>query len=580
MSAPPEPINVAGLIISLIEAPGMSSILPMDELIANPLKDDVSAKNIRIELITKTGSEYFGIVDDGAGMDKARLEKSQVIHDRKSASAGGQGFAGIGVAMSLAKITNAKFPATIVSKQQTNEPMEVTRNFPSIMSTNKIPDINVGDITVKSMGLWTIKAINPSQGTLIYCKPSEEYSNQFVESIRTTDVTKNMLIQLGMSWHIPLSNGINIEFVVDGEVHKLKPIDPLAWTKLDKKEKRKTEIEVYTNATNEIRLWFKDTHDKYQEFRNNKAVKDSEYPPDKVVWKRVDKITIRSAYSNKWEEIQKTSISSQKGHELDHFGGYYWTRNPENNTSAKILTHHPNVSKTTETGGMQGIRRACRHDIRFPSALDKLFDVTYNKSHIDKRNINLLINEVIEYIVNLFLKQVYKIVKKRDEASESDASVPKPVPKPKDVKLATALKPTAVPATVPAPAAVPAPVSARALAPAPAAVPAPAPVSARALAPAPPAPAPPAPAAAPINLITMKETKEGTKQDNILKSFGIEINLLTNNDLQILFDGKLSETHPNCNATDRDFMKQHVAMKKTKEEARLKAREIVMIMSN
>jgi hypothetical protein len=408
-----------------------------------------------------------------------------------------------------------------------------------------------------------------------------------------------------MSWYIPLSNGKVIEIIVDDKTYTLQPIDPLAWNKVEKK--RDTEIEVYTN-TIEYLVYFKDTEGKYTLFKDKKADKEYIHPPPSATYNLVGKLNFRSAYSGNWEEIQKPGIPSQKAHELDYFGGIYYTRNPENKGCAKILTHHQNVSKTSETGGMQGIRRACRHDIRFSSILDSLFGVTYNKSYIEKLNIQRNVLEVVEYLINLFVRQVSKHVKKHEESSSSESDKPSTTgaPAPKSVrpkgapllaheKATTAAAPAAAPAvpaapttTAAAPAAAPAAPTTTTAAPAaapaapttttaaPAAAPAAAPTAPTTTTAA-PAAVPAAPAAPVKNELKIDSIIE-TKEQQALKKFGISIDLLSNNQIKIYVDGK-TITIPGT-ALERDIMRLYVSKKPSKEEAKTKIAEFVAVFTN
>jgi hypothetical protein len=214
---------------------------------------------------------------------------------------------------------------------------------------------------------------------------------------------------------------------------------------------------------------------------------------------------------------------------------------------------------------MQGIRRACRHDIRFSSILDSLFGVTYNKSYIEKLNIQRNVLEVVEYLINLFVRQVSKHVKKHEESSSSESDKAAP---PKSTAATTA----------PA-----------------AAAPAPAPASksvhpkgvllAHEKVEAPPAAAHVAPATGssvpvaavqPKNELKMEPSE--TKEQQALKKFGISIDLLSNNQIKIYIDGK-TNTIPGT-ALERDVMLRYVSKKPSKEEAKTKIAEFVAAFTN
>ena len=442
-------IKISGLIQNMLDS-GFSNRDCIGEGLDNARK--AKATCIRIVLNKKTNTLYF--IDDGHGMNEATLTQSCILHDRKKASADGQGCFGIGGNHMMVQFTQHQFATTTISRsQETGELFEIKADWKKAVEENYYHPVS-HEITMKNSEVWNKYAFDPENSGTIHVIPCEEGVFQdLVYIFTTTDYEHDLVHDIGKKYYRAIDAGLQIELVVDDSVRIVESIDPLSW-KQHTNEKRKQDITVsiYQHiVTKEIRAYYKDRTNATGrvEFglkqKNGRAkpptFKREAIPPNYAL---LDTIRIRSVFSKEWDVIQKKNFPSWKDMKkelLAFMNGYYMMRQD------KVINRFGIPKPKSGDTAQYDYITDTRHLIEFQESLDKLFHVMINKSEMKEDLIHKTIWATIQFVCESFSKTLYKIENpKKDDSDESSvASVPKPKKDTRPIASAPAPAPSPAP---------------------------------------------------------------------------------------------------------------------------------------
>jgi hypothetical protein len=225
-------INVRGLILNLLHE-GFDLISSLKEITDNSI--GASAKRIIFFIDLKNHTIY--VLDNGAGMNKQELTKLATLNDRKEGSSTRQGKYGQGAKLSIAFLTQLKYPVTIISK--TNNPgqkstiNEIVIDFPEGIRSGeydpraeRVSEDNE-DMFKQFTGLFVNKPVEEltcsdkksveefASGTLIKIKMDKRKFKELYCRIVSTEIspTGSIIYEIGVINQLILTNKeCDIEF--------------------------------------------------------------------------------------------------------------------------------------------------------------------------------------------------------------------------------------------------------------------------------------------------------------------------------------------------------------------------------
>jgi hypothetical protein len=390
---------------------------------------DAKATHIRM-IVDETKTAYF--VDNGPGMDRAKMVHRFVLFKDKEASEESQGRFGIGENVKHSLLTGNQSASKTLSrtlaprKGDTTGTLvpqlfEMELDWPTAVSrTSDELVLLAHEASRTSEDIWRKYAINPEgTGTIDIIPLSETMYKYFTEQ------QEDFIPHYEMMYAKSLRNGVTIEIGILGKLHKLASYNVLADFENDAETIRKFEqFDLWEKPNGELRIYFRNSSKNFVYNEAGSTKHDASYPPAKEEgFLHVGAIRMEMAYSKHW-------------HKLFDRGGIYYIRND------KVIERHNVPFSQKGDYGVQYCIRCSRACVSFPVKCDSLFGIEINKSRM--KNIRPQLEEELYKTFVKFAKDVFKQIK-------PTLNDPEPTPQPKPPA------PTPAPAPAPAPAPTPAP---------------------------------------------------------------------------------------------------------------------------
>ena len=323
------------------------------------------------------------LVDNGEGQTRAELANSYILNNRKKANKSGQGKFGQGGKMLEIELSDCKSSTTALSKKAGEKLYQAEANWAEAIASDRF-DVLAHGAERDQEEFWLKYAIDKEQGTIYRIKCTEETFAKF-------NVRDGNIIEKLATTYPDINEGkLNITFSLGVERFIVPSIDLLN----DGSEStmlQTTDLSVYYDAdSNCIKVYYQKKEQFIRIDFSGKAPKLlKEIPPS--TFKKLGDMTLSTKVAFEW-----TVGGPIKG-------GVYFDR------MNKIIDRYQPEYKKVGDFDLQRTKATCRSKLQFDSDLDEYMQIEVNKSHINARNVDPAILKTVEYLIENFCKDMYKI---------------------------------------------------------------------------------------------------------------------------------------------------------------------------
>jgi hypothetical protein len=468
--------DARGTIENMGSDSGFTTLQALCELIDNSISAMKPNQN-KIKILLKKIKEnnLFAMIDGAIGMNEEELRIANKLNTRTKSSSTKHGRFGCGGNHAQVLLSEKK-TSHFISRYEEAEPHDASRGICEVLiDLNKLMnDENYKPTphgaSSKSEQIWKNLAIEPEKtGTIIiFDKMSDKLFYEIKEAFETKEVTESYKYNISEIYADFIKSGLEIiiQIDIDGIIsnHPISvALEPLMWSNESVHFKYQTEHLLEPIMINEKTEWVFKEGNKWYSIKANKKHERTDY-----ISSSNNQATLRCSFKP-WGDICNNLISTlglstnkkedkKKPKEIDNFGyskhsGSFYKRN------GKMISHIP-LSRTG-TGGdaiTQKIKTYARFEISFYAneTMDKLFNITINKSRIDTDGIDKNLIKTTDFLKDIFRKETEKseIERKKlgqetETEQETDQEPDKETMIPKSVAKKPATAPVTKPATAP-----------------------------------------------------------------------------------------------------------------------------------
>jgi len=420
-------ISVSGLLKNMLQD-GFSTRHCISELI----DDSLGASSRTIKIYLDSNKCLLIVADDGNGMTRENLKKAHHLHSRSCAS-NKHGRFGIGRKYALAHFTQLKGAVKTVSRSvDTKILSQLDIDFVKVLESEEYNPYSHG-IEAEFCSIWDTYALNKdSNGTMTHLQCASSVLNEMIEMIKSENVAQSLNYFLGTTYHNFLKSGGEIIIVLDGVEKSIEPIDRLCWDSV--KEKTEHIIAIYFNKTSrEVRGYFDEQYTKahkgktgYLIFKKGKRPSfEKEEEPNGESWENLGQVTLRCAYSENWNPLQKAvlkkmGINVPEGNEegIEELRRILGGTDIERN--GKLVAQFQAEKAKAGDHAAYHYHENSRYSVKFNAVtddkkplddeeftLDNVFNIQVNKSRVDMSLIDQTVWATIEKIRKAYVGSCY-----------------------------------------------------------------------------------------------------------------------------------------------------------------------------
>ena len=389
-------ISISGLIQDMLNM-GFDTSHCLSEMIDDPF--GAGAKNLVFHL----DSSQIILVDDGPGMIEENLVNSHILFNRSQASDDRQGRFGLGSKVAKVYFTQNKNTTTTISKTVGGKLNQIKADWKRGVEKNELPLI-ASEASSENEKLWDKYSIDAQHGTINKIPVDKSIYDALIKNL------PELIKYFEIMYSEDLKSGRTITFVYGTNKFNLRSYNLMCRDIVPKGQNKINILELWQHTNSSIRIYYKNGRSEWVYHENGKQI-PKEYPPKDKQYSKLGSVMIES------------SLNYRPGTAgwVKEDGGHFIRR------MNKIIQRFQIELPGKGDYGLQKCISTARHIISFTSALDSLFGLEINKSHIKKDNIHKALWEKICEVTKEFSSKVYKNVSEDEDDKKPVIDDKKPV---------------------------------------------------------------------------------------------------------------------------------------------------------
>ena len=438
------PIDIPGMLRGYL-ALGFCLLHCLCEIIDNA--ESAGASTIRLTF--DVASMCIIISDNGNGMTRQQMIDA-LRHFKDSNPSVKHGRYGIGLKIAIAMLSKLLTKITFLTRSiGIEEPLQEEVDFPAIMASGTMPDINPRDISRSTYQIWKEHAINEDgTGTVIYIPCEENVFHELRSMTSSSELKTSLRYQLGLTYqgYFERKNKMFLR-VGDKEEIDILHVDFLLFDQLSADDKMEIDMDIWQDPiqSHDIRAYFvnpfiKETKNKKTNqlgyLSHDKTDFEAGSPP--VHFQKLGPVKHRGAYLEDWIEEKRPFLESI-GITVPGKGEAGRTQFNEDLCGIALVRNKKIISVFPPNKGVDGNTAGYKYtenavytvdycpimdDVDYSAGtiptLDSIFKTQVNKSRVDPQQIEKNVWSTSQYIHKKFATNRYY---KSPEYAESQAKV-------------------------------------------------------------------------------------------------------------------------------------------------------------